>query len=155
MVEKTMAYIASKQWPANIRDQETSSKILETLQTIDMADYSRYTPEQKDAFYKFIEADDCLGMWLFSQRLDIETFAALFNTFPKGQKTKEKANVRRMEGEGVAQYHAVIEGLDEDDHAKVKENIDGSLDVTVKILVGKLNDSQKETFNNLLKEDAA
>jgi len=51
MVEKTMAYIASKQWPANIRDTGTSSKILETLHKVDVADYTwpekDITPEAK------------------------------------------------------------------------------------------------------------
>lgn len=155
MVEKTMAYIAAKQWPANIRDEDRSSKILETLHTIDVSDYSRYTPEQKDAFYRFFEADDSLGMWLFSQRVDIETFAALFNTFPKGEKVKKKEIVRRMEGEGVKMFHTILEGLDENDPAKVKENIDGCLDVTVKMVLPKLNDTQKEIFKHLLQEEAA
>lgn len=40
MVEKTMAYIASKQWPANIRDKGVSSKIVSTLHEVDVADYT-------------------------------------------------------------------------------------------------------------------
>ena len=154
MVEKTMAYIASKQWPANIRDQDRGSKILETLHTIDMADYSRYTPEQRDAFHQFIKADDALGLYLFSQRVDIEIFVELFNTFEKGTKTEMKKKVRSMETLGAKQLQAIIDGINAEDFGQVKENIDGSLDVTIKLVITQLDGTQKEIFKELLEANS-
>jgi phage RecT family recombinase len=150
MVEKTMAYVASKQWPANIRNKESSSKILETLHEIDASDYSYlYTLEQKEAFNEFINANDSLGLWLFSRRMDIEGYSALFNTFPKGQKVKRKTTVRKMEFVGVELYNNIIEGITKNDPGLIKENLDGSLEITAKLVKASLNEQQKSVFSEL------
>lgn len=149
MIEKTMAFIASKQWPANIRDEGTSSKILQTLHEIDSSDYSIYSLEQKEVFYEIINANDSLGMYLFSKRVDLEIYTSLFNTFPKGQKTTEKAKVREMEITGSKQMTAIMEAIEENDAGSLHENIEGCLDITIKLILAKLDDSQKIIFNEL------
>lgn len=151
MIEKTMAYIASKQWPANIRNQDASSKILETLHEVDVADYStKYTKEQKDAFYQLFEADDSLGMYLFSRRVDIESYVALFNTFPKGKKTECKAKVREMESIGSSQLIAINKALEEKDTGMLAENIEGCIDLTTKLIKASLDDAGKAIFDEML-----
>lgn len=155
MVKKTMAYIASKQWPANIRDQGTSSKILETLHEVDIADYSlRFTPEQRDAFYSFINTGDSLGLYLFSKRIDIEGFAALFNTFPKGEKTKQKAIVRDMEKTGSELLQCVRSALESNDQGLLLETMEGCQEVTHKLVKSVLDESQRSAFDALLKDAA-
>lgn len=151
MVEKTMAYIAAKQWPANIRDQGMSSKILETLHEVDVSDYNyKYTQEQKAAFHEFIEKNDALGLYLFSKRIDVEGYVALFNTFKKGTKMAMKETVRKMEEVGHGQLTHIIEAVDEKDSGKLLENLDGCLDVTIKMVKAKLDEHQKSTFAEIV-----
>lgn len=150
MIEKTMAFIASKQWPANIRDEGMSSKILETLHQVDMSDYSIYTPEQKEAFYSFFNAEDALGMHLFSRRVDIEVLTGLFNSFEKGKKTSSKQKVRDMDNIGFQQFTNIILALNENDEFSLRENLHGSIDLTYKLLKTQLNAVQKSTFNEMI-----
>jgi len=151
MIEKTMAYIASKQWPADIRNQEAASKILETLHETDIADYSlQYTKEQRDAFYSFLEADDSLGMYLFSKHVDIEVFSALFNTFKKGEKTKMKDRVRKMEDMGQKLLDGVLNSIENNDSGELMECLEGSIDVTKKMISRRLDDAKKRVFEEML-----
>jgi phage RecT family recombinase len=150
MIEKTMAYIAAKQWPANIRDEGTASKILETLHEVDVADYSsRYTKEQKEAFDVIFKNDDALGMYLFRQYIDIESYVALFNTFPKGEKTKSKDKVRQMESKGHEIHEAILAGLKENDAAMVLENIEGCEEITLKLIKHGLDEHGKAAFKDM------
>ena len=157
MVEKTMAYIASKQWPANIRDDNQSSKILETLHEVDVADYNyQYTQQQREAFYEFVDAKDGLGMYLFSRRLGIEGYSALCfdlsKTYPKGEKMRMKAAHQKWVEDGGEQFFNVIKSINENDKGLLDENIEGCLEITNKLILSQLDDNQKITFNELLKE---
>lgn len=152
MIEKTMAYIASKQWPANIRNEGMASQILETLHEIDSADYSyQYTTEQKTIFYELFDAKDSLGMYLFSRRIDIEGFAALFNTFKRGTKTENKKIVRQMETEGSKILSEIMEGFAEDDGMRVLENIEDCQEITKKLLRASLEVAEKEKYDSYIK----
>lgn len=151
MVEKTMAYIASKQWPANIRDEGTASKILETLHEVDVADYSlQYTPQEKDAFLGFIEAEDSLGMFLFSKHIDVERYVALFNVFKRGTKTKMKEKVREMETVGAAIFKEIEQSLEESDAMRLKENIEDCGELTIKLVRKRLDTREEILFDELL-----
>lgn len=153
MIEKTMAYIASKQWPANIRDEGLSSKILETLHEVDVADYSlKFTPEQRQAFYDFIENNDCLGLFLFSRRLDTEGYVALFNTFKRGTKTEMKQKVREMEEIGAKTFQEIEAAIVDKDAHRLYENLEDCLDVTTKLVKNRLDTVEQTVFDELLAE---
>lgn len=150
MIEKTMAYIASKQWPANIRNKDASSKILETLHEIDISDYSeRYTQEQKKWYYSFIEKDDALGMYLFERYVEMEVSTALFNSFPKGEKVKNKDKVRQLTKTGGDVYDEIIMNLGADDMA-VLECIEGVSSVTVNMLKKQLPEEKAQHLETVL-----
>lgn len=154
MVEKTMAYIASKQWPANIRDDGMSSKILETLHEVDISDYSiHFTQKQKDAFDAIFEARDSLGYFLFEQRAEIETQAALVNTFKKGEKTKNKQILRDMSKEGFLLLSNVYDAIRENDAGLLLETMDGCLVSTEKMLMAELNAEDLEIYKTLMEVD--
>lgn len=158
MVEKTMAYIAAKQWPANIRDDGQSSKILETLHETDVADYNyQYTFEQKQAFYGFIESDDALGMYLFSKRVDFSVYSALVfglnKTYPKGQKIKmKKEYTEKYYNAGENIFFDIIKALESGDGGVIHENLEDCSEVTTALLKAYLNDDQGKKLTDLYDE---
>jgi recombination protein RecT len=159
MIEKTMAFIAAKQWPANNRDNGVASKILETLHEIDISDYSlSFTSEQRDAFIKFVEAEDSLGLYIFTQlRIEIETYAAIHKQYmqniERGGKGKVRDHINMLVRQGHDLFDDIIEGLNNDDEFKVVESMDGSLVVTSKLVISTLSDSQKVKFVEMMRED--
>ena len=150
MIEKTMAYIASKQWPANIRNAETSSKIIETLQEVDTADYTeafvKYSPADKAIFDKLLEANDCLGMQLFSNTFgeNIDSWAGLQNSFQRGEKVKGKTKVAEMCKIGFEMAENIYSALENDDANLFIENIDDCLKGTRGMLWKTLTPEQQE-----------
>lgn len=154
MVEKTMAYIAAKQWPANIRDNEQSSKILETLYETDIADYNyQYTLEQKNAFYDFLENKDVLGLFLFKRRVDIEVYVALFKglirSIERGGKGKKREEFEKMVENGENIFFDVLLALDKGDEGLLMENIEDCSEITLKLLESFFSDDQKTTFKEM------
>lgn len=93
-----------------------------------------YSPHQKEIFYELIEADDSLGLRLFFEKLEPETITALFNTFPKGDKTKMKENIRKMESIGTDLYTNIKDAVKENDYNLYRENIEGASTATRKAL---------------------
>jgi phage RecT family recombinase len=154
MIEKTMAYIAAKQWPANIRDEGSSSKILETLHQVDAEDYTfGYTQQQKEAFYEFIENKDSLGIYLFTKRVGIEVYLALHkglaNGFPKGKKMKLKKEHSDFVEMGCSQFFDITKALDENDSGLLHENIEDCSEITLKLLESFFSDGQKTAFKEM------
>jgi len=159
MIEKTMAFIAAKQWPANNRNDETSSRILETLHEIDVSDYSlSYSKEQKDAFDNFLTAEDSLGLYIFTQlRIEIETYAAIHREYIKnierGNKGKARTHIEDLVSQGRALMDNIVEGITSNDELKVIESMDGSLVVTSKLVKSVLTDAQKIVFIKMMETD--
>jgi len=155
MVEKTMAYIAAKQWPANIRDSEQSSKILETLYETDISDYNyQYTLEQKNAFYGFLEGKDVLGLFLFRKRVDIEVYVALFKgvirSIERGTKGKKREELEQMIVDGENVFFDVLKAIDAEDTAGLHENVEDCSEMTIKLLKSSLSEEQKKYFDENL-----
>lgn len=151
MVEKTMAFIAAKQWPANIRDEGLSSRILQTLHEVDISDYSlAYTKKQKEVFDKIFQERDSLGYFLFSQRAEIETQTALVNSFKKGEKTKNKQTLRDMSKEGFLLLGNIYNALKDKDEGLLFESIEGCLVDTEKMLLAELDMEQKKIYGEIM-----
>lgn len=155
MIEKTMAYIASKQWPANIRDESAASKILETLHEVDTADYkesfSSYTEAQKKAFDEMIDKGDGLGVYLVSKTVDQQVFIDLFNSAPHGKKVAYKNKIRELESLGVDMLAALSDYVKAGDGLGFLENFQDAHEVTKKLYLGLLNVDDLNVVNEFLK----
>ncbi len=154
MVEKTMAYIAAKQWPANIRDESRSSKMLETLHDIDASDYTYgYTQAQKEAFFSFLDKNDSLGMYLFTHRVGIEVYSALTkmqkNTFEKGKRMAGAKIQNEFVELGHETFLNAVKAIDISDDLLLSECIEDVSDVTLKLLNSKLDKSQQDKLTEL------
>ena len=154
MVKKTMAYIASKQWPANFRNPETSSRIIETLHQIDTEDYSiykhKYSSEQKEYFDNFLAQGDSLGLYLFNRYVENDVYIDLFNSFNKGEKVKNKDKCRKMESVGLELFNGIQKSLANDDYVQFAEYMQGSLDITHKFLRKRISIEDLARFDDYL-----
>lgn len=160
MVEKTMAYIAAKQWPANIRDEDRASKILETLHETDVADYTYgYTQEQKEAFYRFIDEKDALGMYLFSKHVLTEVYIALYTglikSIPRGEKGKYRVKHEEFMQQGDNTYHNILHAISIRDVGLLVENVEGMLVITEKLLMKQLTDKDQDEYKSMMEDSEA
>jgi recombination protein RecT len=157
MVKKTMAYIASKQWPANIRDAETSSKIIQTLNEVDYSDYTsafaKYTDEQKKIFYDLKDAGDGLGMYLFGKIVTKEAYIALYNSFPPdGTIMKNKKIVDDLFNMGLEIFGDIVDAIEKEDGLKFLENIEDVCQWTKQALWKSLSKDQQKIATELSNE---
>lgn len=160
MVEKTMAYIAAKQWPANIRDEDRASKILETLHETDVADYSYgYTQEQKEYFYRFIDEKDALGMYLFGKHVLTEVYIALYQgliaSIPRGGKGKRREEHEEFMQQGDDTFHNILSAISSRDIGLLVENIEGMLVITEKLLLKKLDPKDQDEYKSMMEDSDA
>lgn len=139
MIEKTMAYIASKQWPANYRDPEVSSNIISTLHEVDTSDYvelnAGYTTEQKEIFDLLVENCDSLGIWCFSRYVGQDVYSNLYNSGKKGEKCKLKSKCQELEKVGFSELQVIKEASEANNYSAASEIIEGTQDITKKLLL--------------------
>lgn len=101
MIKKTAIYIASKQWPAKATDPGLSERVLSKLHEVDTADYQGmrqgYTAEQMEAFQRYVEAGNGLGVYLMQLYLSNDIYAdlvgAIVKDVPRGGKMKMRESI--------------------------------------------------------------
>lgn len=145
MVAKTMAYVARKQWPANIRNAEVAGAIIDRLNEVDFADYESlregYTEEQLAEFNRLIEEGFGLPLYLFYLYVGDEVYSNLYNSAPKGEKMRLKERAKRLEDEGVNILHLLRSHLE-----------DGS-DMAALEIVQELTDPYRKLLERVLEPD--
>ena len=72
-----------------------------------------YTLKQKSDYDELIENEDGLNLFIMESELGADVSAALYNSFPKGQKVKMKAIVTRLVSEGRQKYEGILDQLNE------------------------------------------
>ena len=117
---------------------------------------AEYTPQQKKAFYGFIEDDDSLGLYLFEKRVEAEVYAALFKGLiflaPMGEKGKKRDEYSEFLASGENAFFNIIKAIDSKDKAAIDENLECSSETTIKLLKSQLNNEQSKEFNELYEE---
>lgn len=121
MAKKTIIKRAYKSWPQT-PNRERTDKAMEVLhETEGMA----YTIEQHTEFMEAFQKEDALKFYILYQTTEDTAWLALFNSFPKGEKTKMKDKARELEKLGVQQFTLFKDGLVtaalEEDEVKAKE----------------------------------
>lgn len=158
MIEKTMAYIASKQWPANIRNAESANRIIETLHDVDTADYReafvRYSEKEKEIFDSLVAEEDALGLHLMYRRFkdaeNIEPWNALYNSFPRGEKVKGKELINKLCEMGLQIENNITKAIKEEDELLLVENLYGITSITKSMLWETLTDSEQDFIKQAL-----
>lgn len=112
-----------------------------------------YTPQQKAAFDELVLSEDSIGMYLMQLRIDDEeTWAALFNSWPKGEKTKMKAKSHEVHQKGFDQLKAVERSLDEGDKALAAESVEMLTTTGKSLLRSFLGRESIDHLNSLLRD---
>lgn len=121
MRKKSVTKRASKSWPQTAG----RSRLDKAVQVMHEAEGSAFTLEEQGKWLELLRSEDALGFFLYNSSLSEGAQIALFNSFEKGQKGKDKDHVRDMvrEGSEIFQSHVADLGacLDSDDAEGVNE----------------------------------
>jgi hypothetical protein len=86
---------------------------------------TEYTTEQHVRYMGCLFLNDAIGFFLLRHEVGTDTWAALFNSFPRGQKTKMKEQARELErrGDAILRDYAdqISDRAEADDHCGVQE----------------------------------
>ena len=74
----------------------------------DLPQAPTYTEEQRQELNGLLAAGDGIGVRVFCQKVGQEAMDGLFNSAPKGEKTKYKDAVRKLYGEGNSAIKATV-----------------------------------------------
>lgn len=84
-----------------------------------------YTTEQQVRYMGAMYLDDAIGFFLLREEVGTEVWNALFNSFPRGEKTRNKQKARELEQKGDQALREYIDQIDEraaaDDEGGVEE----------------------------------
>ncbi|MEW8481871.1 MAG: ERF family protein [Candidatus Thiodiazotropha endolucinida] len=105
-----------------------------------------YTENQKATFDEIVSSKDAVAMHLLSQTIDEVTYTGLFNSFPKGEKSKGKELVRQLEHDGYEFLKGIEKSVETGDTSLAAESCSG-LTHTGKALVRR--HLGREGFDNL------
>lgn len=155
MIEKTMAIIASKQWPASTANPETSSAVLERLHQAETADYSDYKGEQAvllNELHAFMLANDSLGVYLFqkSKGEELTKYYWWPNT-PKGLKGACRENFDRMTAQGQELFECIQSSITNDQPFGLKECIELATTETKRMIRDELGEEAAQQIKQMLK----
>lgn len=89
-----------------------------------------YTEDQKTRYHKFVDENDALGIALLRKEITLEAWTDLYDTFPKGQKTKLKAQVDKMD---VAGQESIDEYIAQISDATKANDIDTAINLGIEI----------------------
>jgi len=114
MAKKAIIKRASKQWPRT----DTSGRLHKAIEVINEVegfdpDYTVYTEEQKKHFDYLIEKEDAYNYTIFMKSISQDIQTALFNSFEKGFKTKNKEKCRKLSADGYEILNGLIESADQ------------------------------------------
>lgn len=155
MIEKTMAVIASKQWPASSANQEAASKVLERLHQAETADYSDYKGDnviQLNELHAFMLANDSLGVYLFQKAKGEElTKYYWWPDTPKGLKGACRSNFERMTAQGLELLECIKSSINEDNPFNLKECIELATVETKRMLSRELGEETTKQIKDMLK----
>jgi recombination protein RecT len=99
MAKKTIIKRAYKSWPQTPARRRLDSAV----EALHETEGTRYTIEQHERFMKALHDEDEMAFFQLRHEVGTDTWCALFNSFPKGQKTKQKDAARQLEKKGAEQ----------------------------------------------------
>lgn len=156
MAKKTVIKRASKTWPKS----EQIDRLREAIDITNIADEvgveaaALYTEEQKKRFDACMKYDRGYDLFLLVKEVGEEGYISLANTFPKGTKTKNKAKLRTLEEEGIAQFKEAFdmlkEAIDNQDDPGIAEILSDTTEFELNWYLQHLNDYDRQQAEETL-----
>ena len=126
MAKKTLVKRAYKSWPQST-NRERLDKAVEVL---NQSEGTPYTIEQHTRYMELFHSGNATEFYLFSLEVGTETWIALFNSFPRGEKTKNKAIARELETQGA---QALDDYLREMDTFSASDDVSGVMQLACEL----------------------
>lgn len=82
-----------------------------------------YTTAQKEQFDKLIEDNNALDFYVFVNSIDAGVWTSLYNSFPKGKKTKMKQQANRLEADGMEVFNQYMDQMVERIESEDREGL--------------------------------
>lgn len=140
---------------SGIYDPDEAERIQEA-QTVE-AEYIRYTEDQRERYMDALEDGDATAFYLLREEVGVDAWCALFNSFPKGEKTKQKNVARELEAQGeqtISEYIKAIEDAAEaEDVSGLAEVMSEMNERETEVVLARVNGTAHD-FVNSLKEAA-
>ena len=112
-----------------------------------------YTADQQMRYMAALEGGEALEFFCLREEVGADAWCALFNSFPKGQKTKQKQVARELESKGeqiISEYRdALTQACEGDDHGSAQEIIEELDTRELGIVLGLVNSQTLEFVNNV------
>jgi len=142
MAKKTILKRAYKSWP-----QTGDRRRLDTaVEALHQSEGAAYTIEQHTRYMEHFRKEDALNFYLLRHEVGTDAWCSLFNSFPKGEKTKNKAIARELESKGE---QIVKDYLDAIEQAAENEDESG-----LNELLSELEEKEREFILARVNEDA-
>lgn len=108
-----------------------------------------YRPEEKEAFDLILENDDYMGAVVMQQTMSVDVYTALFNSFDKGEITKNKNRVRDLCKRGWEEFNNIVNQIEVGEDSTVLESTGELSDQEKKVLWKLLNEEQQDYLKGL------
>ena len=149
MAKKTIIKRAYKSWPQT-GDRRRLDSAVEALH---QSEGTRYTLDQHARYMEALESGNALDFFCLREEVGVDAWCALFNSFPKGQKTKQKEAARELEAKGeqiISEYRdALTQACEGDDHGSAQEILEELNARELGIVLGTVNSNTLEFVNGL------
>ena len=153
MAKKTILKRAFKQWPQTTNDQIGRARLETAISASHEAEGTAYSLEEHAEYMNLFNAGGGLEFYLMRRRTDEDVWNALYNSFEKGFKVKNKEIADNLEKEGIAiiQDYAsqIIEGSACDDKSSIEELVLELSEQELTLVVENLGTEEIELINSL------
>jgi len=153
MAKKTILKRAFKQWPQTTNDQIGRARLETAISASHDAEGTAYSLEEHAEYMNLFNAGNGLYFYLMRQRTQEDVWNALYNSFEKGFKVKNKEIADNLEKEGIAviQDYAqqIVEGYKNGYTSSVEELVLELSEQEIGLVTERLNAEEIELINSL------
>jgi len=146
MAKKTILKRAFKQWPQTATNQAGRARLESAISASHESEGTAYTLEEHAEYMNLFNAGNGLDFYLMRKRTSEDVWNALYNSFEKGTKVKNKAIADDLEKSGIAiilEYVSLVqEYKGSDDEGSAAETVSELSDEELKLVTEQLNQEE-------------
>lgn len=153
MAKKTILKRAFKQWPQTTNDQVGRARLETAISASHDAEGTAYSLEEHAEYMNLFNAGNGLDFYLMRRRTQEDIWNALYNSFEKGTKVKNKGVADELEAEGIAiimdYSQQIIEGCKDGDTSTLEELVLELTEQEIGLVTEHLDTKEIELINSL------
>ena len=157
MAKKTILKRAFKQWPQTTNTAQGRDRLDAAISASHEAEGTAYTLEEHAEYMRLFNSGKGLEFYLMRRRTTEDVWNALYNSFEKGTKVKNKAIADDLEKSGIAiilQYVEMTIGFKgQDDSSAAAEAVRELTDEELKLVTEQLNQEENDWLSQSIQEN--